>query len=482
VNNRPLPTTGADGGPEQGARGLRRWVRPLVEFLHVEASSGVVLLLSAVLALVVANYQPGRSHLEAWAAIPLDITLGTFAVETHLGHLVHFLINDGLMTIFFFVVGLEIKRELVAGELREPRKAALPALAALGGMIVPAVIYLALRLGKAGERGWGVPVATDIAFVVGFLALFGNRVPSGLKILLLSLAIVDDIGAVLVIAIFYTEDLSLLPLGIAACLFVLIVVCGQAGVRDVTFYSVIGVCIWGLFLWAHIHPTVAGVVLGLLTPASALLGKETMQRTLCDVHDLLEHRPEEGQGYPVEIDRDEELRWHRAMGELAYAAREAVSPLERLEVRLHPWVAFAIMPLFALANAGVHIQPEALRQEDAAGVAGAVILGLVVGKPLGIVVWSALAVVLGLGRLPEGVDWKAMWGAGCLGGIGFTMSLFIAALGFQNEQMLAAGKVGILVGSGSSALLGCALLCWFLPARPALQAEKAGNGPSDPST
>jgi NhaA family Na+:H+ antiporter len=412
--------------------------------MEVQASSGIVLLACTIAALVWTNSPWSEAFVGFWHT-EIAIVVGRFELRESLAHWV----NDGLMTVFFFVVGLEIKRELVTGELRDPRKAALPAVAALGGMVAPAAIYLALQHGRPGEPGWGIPMATDIAFVVGFLALLGPRVPHGLKILLLSLAIVDDIGAVLVIALFYTADISYLALGAAAAGFALIGLLNLIRVRLVAIYFVVGAGIWLAVLKSGVHPTVAGVLLGLCTPARAWIGDWTLHEV---VREVLERLRGEQEG------QEEESR-PKSMGRLATTALESVSPLERLETGLHPWVAFVVMPFFALANAGVAIAPAALLDP----VALAVGAGLVVGKPLGIVLFSWLAVRMGVARLPAGVNWKAMIGAGSLAGIGFTMSLFIAGLALD-DNLLAAGKIGTLAGSTVSAVVGATLLAWVLPA------------------
>jgi NhaA family Na+:H+ antiporter len=424
---------------------VERWLRPFVRFLQIESASGVVLLVCTIVALGLANSPWAQTFADLWQT-HLRVSIGPWELDESLLHWV----NDGLMTIFFFVVGLEIKRELVAGELRDPRKAALPVMAALGGMVAPAAIYLSLRSGQPGVAGWGIPMATDIAFVVGFLALLGKRVPFGLKIMLLSLAIADDLGAVLVIAFFYSTDISFAALGLAALGFGGTYLLNRIGVRRVPVYVVVGAGIWLAFLKSGVHPTVAGVLLGLLTPASAWVG----DRALLDVLDdtLLRLRGT--------YDRQNESNRNRDLGQLWTTAREAVSPLERLETSLHPFVAFLIMPIFALANAGVGIEPAALGHP----VSHAVAAGLVLGKPLGIVLFSWLAVRVGLARLPAGVNWKVMLGAGCLAGIGFTMSLFIAGLALEGE-LLDAGKIGTLTGSTVSALLGSLLLLVFLPRR-----------------
>ncbi|MBI1904146.1 MAG: Na+/H+ antiporter NhaA [Planctomycetia bacterium] len=426
---------------------VQRWMRPLRRFLEIEAASGVVLLVCTVIALVLAN-TPWAGAVAGFGETHVRFGIGGWELSESLLHVV----NDGLMTIFFFLVGLEIKREFVAGELRDPKKAALPVVAALGGMIAPAAIYLTVIRGGPGQAGWGIPMATDIAFVVGVMALLGPRVPLGLKIMLLSLAIADDIGAVLVIALFYSTSISGVALGLAAIGFALVFILNRIGVRRVPLYVIVGAGIWLVFFKSGVHPTVAGVLLGLVTPASAWVG----DRGLLDVIDDVRHSLDDNAARHVARDRN------HLLGELRVATREADSPLDRLQSALHPWVAFVIMPLFALANAGVAVRPAALGDSIAVAVAA----GLVLGKPLGIVFFSWLAVRVGLARLPGGVNWKVMLGAGCLAGIGFTMSLFIAGLAL-NDQALDAGKVGTLTGSTTSAILGSLLLVVFLPKRSA---------------
>ena len=435
--------TPADG-PVPGvlpATPVRSLVDPFVRFMQIEAASGLVLLACTAAALVLSNSSFAGTFAAFWKT-PIGFFAGGFRLEETLGHWV----NDGLMTIFFFVVGLEIKHELVAGELRDPKKAALPAFAALGGMIVPASIFLFFQWRQPGEHGWGVPMATDIAFVVGFLSLLGSRVPPGLKIFLLTLAILDDIGAVLVIALFYTEAISWLALLLASIGFALTYVFNHIGVRQVPVYVVLGIAVWLAFLKSGIHPTVAGVLLGLLTPASAWIGEGALVDTLNDVFQHLRGR-------------DSDVPHHRPkmLGQLATAAVESLSPLRRLESTLQPWVAFGIMPLFALANAGVPLKAAAFADPIAVAVA----VGLVAGKPLGIMSFSWIAVRCGAGLLPDGTNWRILAGAACLAGIGFTMSLFIASLAF-NDELLEAAKVGTLVGSSVSAVAGFLLLFWFL--------------------
>ncbi len=422
-------------------RPVERWLAPVTRFLHVEAASGVVLIVCAVTALILAN-----SPLAAWFAglwkTRVALSLGGFTLAGDVGHLI---INDGLMTIFFFVIGLEVKREIVSGELRDPRKALLPVFAAAGGVVAPALIYLALQWGQLGQRGWAIPMATDIAFVVGFLALFGKRVPFGLKIFLLTLAIVDDLVAVLIIAFVFTQSLGWAWLGVAAAGFAATYFFNRIGVRQIGVYVVVGALIWLAFLKSGIHPTVAGVLLGLLTPASAWVGQKTFTEVLGEAWDRASGSGPESASEAVDLER------------IRFAARETVSPLHRLEIGLHPWVAFLIMPVFALANAGVALEVSSLGDPIALAVAA----GLVVGKPVGILLMCLLAVRAGLTRLPDGVTWGMMAGAACLAGIGFTMALFLNTLAFPAATFPAqeaAGKIGTLAGSFVSAVLAAVLL------------------------
>lgn len=417
--------------------------RPFLHFLHVEAAGGVVLLLCAILALVFANSPWASSYLAFWQ-IPISIS---FADHT-LTHSIQAWINDGLMTIFFFVIGLEIKRELVAGELKSTQAAILPIAAALGGMLLPATIYTLALGDHEGAAGWGIPMATDIAFVVGFLSLLGKRVPKSLKIFVLSLAIVDDLGAIIVIAAVYSHNLSLTALSLGFLGLAATMILNRIGVRQVPAYIVVGSLVWLAFLFSGVHPTIAGVLLGLLTPASAWIGDGAFLDVIANFTKQL-HAPHTDEHTP---------RKSRQISHLIAAARETVSPLERLELALHPWVAFFIMPVFALANAGVPLVTEAIT----APVAIAVSLGLVLGKPIGILLFSWLAIAFLGAKLPSNTSWKAMIGAGFLAGIGFTMSIFIANLAFDAD-MLVAGKVGAMTGSFISATIGLLILYCALP-------------------
>jgi len=431
------------GGAALPIAPIHRVTAPIAHFLHVEAASGGVLLACTAVALGLANSPLADPFLAIWKT-PVGFGVGDFQMVHSLKHW----INDGLMAVFFFLIGLEVKREIALGELRDLRAAALPVAGALGGMVAPAAIYLWLQAGQPGESGWGIPMATDIAFVVGCMAVLGRRIPHGLRVMLLSLAIVDDIGAILVIAIGYSGGIDLVALGLGIAGIAVVTGMERVGVRSLGLYVVVGFGIWLAFHESGVHATIAGVVLGLMTPTSAWVE----QSRLRGIIDRVVEGHEDGGWY------DPSGRAARA-AEFARAAREAVSPLEYVEHRLHPWVGFVIMPVFALANAGVPLEPSSFADPVALAVAA----GLLLGKPLGIVaaVWVALR--LGLARLPAGVGWGALAGAGVLAGIGFTMALFIAGLALDGAALDAA-KVGILGASALAAVLGVALLVATLPA------------------
>jgi NhaA family Na+:H+ antiporter len=429
--------------PAASPRLIDRLTAPLERFLALEAASTILLLAATVVALAWAN-SPWAASYEHLLHVPLAAKIGPWELELSLHHFV----NDALMGLFFFVVGLEIKREVVAGPLRDPRHAALPLAAALGGMAVPAAIYLVLIGGDPASRGWGIPMATDIAFVVGCLALLGSRVAPGFKVFLLSVAVVDDLGAILVIAVGYTSDLNATALLLAGAGLGVILLCRRLGVRQTGAYVVLGSGVWLAVHESGVHATVAGVVLGLLTPARPWIGAHGFASILAHAGTVWRGDTD----VPGEPGRAVAARVKRA-------AREAVSPLVRLETTLHPWSAFVIMPLFALANAGVRLDVSLASDP----VALAVTAGLVLGKPIGILAFSAAAVRLGVARLPDGVNWTVMLGGGLLAGIGFTMSLFIAGLALDGRALDAA-KVGVIGASVVSALGGLTLLARVLPA------------------
>jgi len=417
-------------------RPIQHLQRPFQAFTHIESASGIVLLICTAIALLAANSPYAGAYDSFWHQ-KLRFAVGGFELSHSLAHW----INDGLMAVFFFVIGLEIKRELVIGELSDPKKVALPVAAAIGGIVAPVAVYLSLQYGETGQRGWAVPMATDIAFVVGCMSLLGKRIPHGLSILMLSLAIVDDLMAVLVIAIFYTESISGVWLAGALVGLAAIVLMTRLGIRSVGMYILAGFWVWLCTLQSGVHPTIAGVIVGLLTPVHPWLGGDRFLGFLRHTDDTL--RKEE-----TSIERAREL-----VADLSFASREAVSPLFRIETALHPWVAFVIMPLFALANAGVLIRLDGIGEPVAVAVAA----GLLLGKPIGIFGASWLTVKLGWATRPEGVTWPILGGAAFLGGIGFTMALFIASLGLSGGLLVSA-KIGIIFGSFLSAVLGMLIL------------------------
>lgn len=443
------PTTGpVPPPPEETPEPLvERVLAPFQRFTHSQASGGLVLLFNALLALAWANSPWGESYHHLWE---LELTIGVPGFG--LTETLHHWINDGLMAVFFFVVGLEIKREILVGELASVRQAALPLFAALGGMVVPALVFLSLTVGTADARGWGVPMATDIAFALGIAAMLGSRVPTSLKVFLAALAIVDDIGAVLVIALFYTASIQSLALLIAAGVLVLLIGLNAAGVRSSLPYFLLGAVLWVAFLKSGVHATISGVLLALTIPASTRIsGREFVRETrqhLQAFNEACEDDPEEF---------STTQRHQEPIFALEDTTRRAQSPLLRLEHKLEMLVAFFIMPIFALANAGVAFGAESAGLWTNQAVLG-IALGLVIGKPLGIVFFSWLAVKLRLADLPYGTNWGHITGIGALGGIGFTMALFIAALAFGEGAQLEAAKMGILGGSLLAGLLGWVLL------------------------
>jgi len=423
-------------GPPSTARPIPLPAGPLPKavrsFFATEAAGGIVLLVAAVVALVWVNSPWGDSY-EAFWHTELSIELGRFSLSEDLRHWV----NDALMALFFFVVGLEIKRELVVGELRTWRQASTPAIAALGGMAVPALLFLALNLGGRGARGWGIPMATDIAFALGVAALLGRRVPAGLKLFLLTLAIVDDIGAIVVIAVFYSSDVEPLPLLAAAGVIGLMGVLRRLEVFWLPVYVALGVVVWLAVFESGVHATIAGVVLGLLAPARPLTPTHVAREWTQDLGD---------DPTPAEL---------RQMAKLA---RTTTSVAERLQSEIHPYTSLAIIPIFALANAGVVFEGSALGAPGAGMVAAGVALGLVVGKLVGVTGGAYLAVRLRVGALPPGVGWTQILGAAGLAGIGFTVSLFITDLAFEDPSLQAASKIGILGASLAASLIGALVL------------------------
>lgn len=433
-----------------------RLTGPFMRFLRIEAMAGIVLLISTVLALAFANTEWSQSFLALWDS-RAGIKVGGAEISRSLKHW----INDGLMTLFFFVIALELKRELVIGELRDRRVAALPIAAAIGGMVVPAGVFLLIVGGGPGAGGWGTVMSTDTAFVIGCLAVLGSRVPVSLRLFLLSLAIFDDVGAILVVAIGYGESLNGVALGVAGLGFVVVATIARLGIRSIPIYFAMGGAIWLALDASGVHATLAGVILGLMTPAHSWVSDIRLHAILDKV---IAYPP--GDHWSGDTTARNDL--HRA----GVATREALSPIERLEIALHPWVAFAILPLFALANAGV---PMASANFDT-HLTTAIFAAFVVGKPVGVVLFSLLAVKFRLGIRPNELSWGLLAAGGLLTGIGFTMALFIADLAFGVELQNAV-KLGILGASVTSAALGLVMLSWLTSTgrgvRPAPPAWKA---------
>jgi NhaA family Na+:H+ antiporter len=416
-------------------RAIDRLLSPLAEFQRIESAGGILLLVCAAVAVAWANSPWRQAYLDFWHT-PLALGIGAFELRESLAHWV----NDGLMAIFFFVVGLEIKRELLVGELASARKAAIPIAAAVGGMAVPALVYVLVNLGGDGMSGWAIPAATDIAFALGIMAMLGKRVPLSLKVFLMALAIVDDIGAVLIIALFYTSDISWPALTAAGLVFVLLVVTNLLHVRKPIVYVALGVLMWLAFLKSGVHATLAGILLAFTIPSRfRIQGADFV--AFC--HRALDEVKHAGGNENDLMTNQARQKWLHGM---EMACEHVDTPLLRLEHALVPWVAFAIMPVFALANAGVELGGD-LGAALAGRVSLGIMLGLVLGKQIGIMLSTWLAVRLGLGALPEGVTWRQIYATSWLAGVGFTMSLFIAYLGFGAGPELVAAKTGILAAS-----------------------------------
>lgn len=425
-------------------RPIRRVLAPIREFIHTESSSGLVLLASTVLAMLWANLWP-EGYASTWDT-HAALRLGAWTLDLSLRHW----INDALMATFFLLVGLEIKRELLVGELSSPRQALLPVAAALGGMAVPALFFLVVAGGTDAARGWGIPMATDIAFALGILSLLGSRVPASLKIFLAALAIADDLGAVLVIALFYTETVQGTALLAAAILFALLLASNWLGIRRVRWYAVLGLGLWLAVLYSGVHATVAGVLLAMALPAWSRLDLPGFRD---HVEEVAEHLREQA-GVPQRVLADEDLL--ARVRHLQHACSRLQPSLHRLEHFLAPWVAMVVMPVFALANAGVALSRlgPGLSDPLATGIAA----GLVLGKPLGIVLGTWAVVRTGLAALPTGATWSHFWGLGMLGGVGFTMALFIAGLAIPDAARLDTARLAILSASTLAGVVGFTVL------------------------
>jgi Na+:H+ antiporter, NhaA family len=437
-----MPKKAAAHRPPSPRAVIARLVMPVQEFIRTESASGVILIAAAALAFAWAN-SPWAASYFAVLDIPFSVGFGAWSLEKPL----LLWVNDLLMAGFFFVIGLEIKREILVGELAGWQRASLPAAGALGGMLVPALIYLAFNPAEPAIRGWGVPMATDIAFALGVLALLGERVPLNLKVFLLALAIVDDLGAVLVIALFYTAEVSGVSLLISLLVWGGALVYGRANGEKPLVFAVLGLVMWYFMLKSGVHATIAGVLMAMAVPLRHKVSAQVLQSEL--------------RSLAAQSGGFEQLEM--AIGRLKEVLGKAHSPLHSIEHALAPYVAFFVMPVFAFFNAGVAVGG------SESGLVGAVslgaFLGLLLGKPIGVAGFVFIAVVSGLTRLPEGASWSAMIGVGLLAGIGFTMSLFIANLAFAEQVLLDQAKIGVLAASVVASLAGLAFLSRALPRR-----------------
>ena len=456
-------TNSTRGAPETGVRGgvpPLEHVSTLVRFLRHDMVSSGLLLWASFVALVLVNVGYEVWYHDFWETT-FGFTLGGDGFSQSLHHWV----NDGLMALFFFFVGLEIKRELLVGELASWRRAVLPAAAALGGMAVPAIIYTAFNFRGEGVNGWGIAMATDIAFAAGCLALLRKSVPPALMVFLVALAIVDDLGAVAVIAVFYTERIAFEPLLIGACMIALSFMFGRLGVRATLPYVVIGIVLWLAFIESGVHATVAGVLLAFSIPAKARYETHNFRGRMQQLIDRFTHAEEL---WPQETKATKDVmvnaRQQSVLRHMTTEIHHVEAPLQRIEHNLEPFAVFIIMPIFAFANAGVHLDWAQIGGMVNEPVTLGVVLGLAVGKPLGIVLAAWLAVRAGLAQLPQGVSWPQLTGVGMLAGIGFTMSLFINELAFSGvdpahtDALIAQGKIGIFIASGIAFVGGLALL------------------------
>ncbi|AKD04603.1 Na(+)/H(+) antiporter NhaA [Pontibacter korlensis] len=416
-----------------------RILYPLLEFIRAASFSGILLMVVTIIAIAWANSPWAESYAKVWST-PFTIALGDYGLTKA----TILWVNDGLMAIFFFVVGLEIKRETMVGELSSIKGAAFPVMAALGGMIVPAGVFVLLNLGDEGLSGWGIPMATDIAFALGILTLLGNRAPLSLKLFLIAYAIVDDIGAVLVIALFYTSEVNFLSLWIGFLLFGLLLIGNALRMRNIWVYILIGVIMWVAFLKSGVHATIAGILLAITIPGRSKISEEEFVSSTDEVLEELRISQQAEMSDPDTNPTDED--YQGAVYTIESNCEEALSPMHRLEHALHPWVAFAIMPIFALANAGIAIDANLVENLNAALPMG-IILGLVLGKPIGILMFSWIASATGIAAKPTSFNWLQLIGVGLLGGVGFTMSIFIANLAFADSPMLPLSKLAILCAS-----------------------------------
>lgn len=435
-----------DAETPDDAQPIERILIPFQRFLHAQTTGGVILMATTLVALVWANSPWAESYHKLWHT-ELSIGLGSLSMS----HDLHWWINDALMAAFFFLVGLEIKRELMVGELASLSKASLPIAGAIGGMVVPALIYAVFNFNGEGAGGWGIPMATDIAFALGVLALVRSSIPVSAKVFLTALAIVDDIGASLVIAVFYTEEIWWASLGVGVGLFVVMLAMNRSGVRNSFAYFIVGLCLWLAFLRSGVHPTLSGILGAMAIPSRVRIDGT---RFLHEAGQLLERFRAAGKVTDNVLTNPEQ---RGTLAALDVVVSRAETPLQQLERAMHPWVGFVIMPLFALANAGVRLNVDvvaAVTHPVTIGVAA----GLVFGKQIGIFSFAWAAVMLGISKRPADLSWRCIYGIAWLGGIGFTMSLFVCGLALTDETLVANAKLGILVASLFSGLAGWIIL------------------------
>lgn len=424
---------------------IEKLIAPVNRFIHLEFTSGIILFASVITAIIWANSSFHESYHHLWD-LKFSIGLDQYTLNKPL----HIWINDGLMALFFFVIGLELKREFMDGELSTLKKASLPMMAAFGGMIVPAMIFFVINKGLDSEHGWGIPMATDIAFALALLAMAGKHIPASLKVFLSALAVADDLGAVLVIAFFYSGNLNFVPLGIAGLFLLLLLAGNRLGIRNTAFYLILGIVVWIGFLLSGVHATIAGVLVAFTIPAATRINENYFSAKLRKLSDDFEQ----------EIPNNSTLTTsgqHQTIQQVKTLTHAAETPLQKIEAGLHPWVAFVIMPLFALANAGIIIGPDffsALINPVSIGV----IAGLIIGKFIGVMLFTWLMVKFKFAQLPATANWKHITGIALLAGVGFTMSLFISNLAFKSPLLIDQAKYGILIASVVAGLLGLTLL------------------------
>ena len=416
---------------------------PFEHFLHAQTTTGIVLMFMTLLALILAN-SPFAEAYDHFFHIKIDFTIGSWK----LSHTIHHWINDGLMAIFFFIIGLELKREIVVGELSNLKVAILPILSAIGGMLLPALIYLGINHGNTGSAGWGIPMATDIAFAISALVLLGKRVSPALVTFLVALAIVDDLGAVLVIAIFYTDQINMLPLLLAGLSFLILIAFNRFGIRMILPYFIVGLFMWFFMLESGVHATIAGVIAALAIPSKP-------KRTPLDFSKYVKKLLDEYDRYPVEKGYMLHEKQKAILTNIKDSIDATGTPASKLEHDLHLPVALIVIPLFALANAGISIDFSSIGETITTPVSMGIIAGLILGKVIGIFGVAWLAIKLGIAKSPKGSTTNQLFGVAFLGGIGFTMSIFVSDLAFPgNEALIFQAKVGILAASLFAGLFG----------------------------